>query len=257
MIRQTLKYLTRMNTVRNNPDVSQNVLDHIPKAGIIGYSTNNDKLAWELLSEPSERFGFTIKDFSRVKRDETMTVKDLLRLSDVEDYVHDVNDLLNGRNLQGGDPYSSRTVVLNQFPDSVSTAKELEEVNGGVNLFLHLNFEKGLNWEVEERYQGCHQCTGCGRMLAELKENETLTRGLDSQGNTKNMTKMECNCGDMNCQFQHTSVPTTPTKNTNMKDLHVYLDSQGLFVNLNIDKNMDLTDARIELIKTMANNFKL
>ena len=94
MIRQTLKYLNRLSTIRNNPDGSQNVLDYIPKAGIIGYSTNNDKLAWELLSEPSDRFGFTVKDFSRVKRDKTMTVKDLLRLSDVNDYEHDVNALL-------------------------------------------------------------------------------------------------------------------------------------------------------------------
>lgn len=257
MIRQTLKYLNRLSTIRNNPDGSQNVLDYIPKAGIIGYSTNNDKLAWELLSEPSDRFGFTVKDFSRVKRDETMTVKDLLRLSDVNDYEHDVNDLLNQNDLQGGDPYNSMTVILNQFPDSVSTAKELENVNGGVNLFLHLNFEKGLNWEVEERYKGCHQCATCGIMLPELKESEKFIRGLDISGNTENMTKLECYCKDRSCQFQHASVPTEPTKNTNMKDLHAYLDSQGLFVSLNIDKDMDLTDARIELIKAMANNFKL
>ena len=254
MLRQTLRYLNRLNMVQNNPDISQNVMDHIPKAGIIGYSTNNDKLAWELLSEPSERFGFTVRDFSNINRDDTTTTEDLVRLSEAEEYEHDINDLTDGRNLQGGDPYSSKTVILNQFPDSIVTAKELEELNGGVNLFLHLNFDNNVNWEVEDKYKGCQHCSTCGVMLSEHKENSALQQ---NEENSLNDLKLRCNCNNSNCQLKHTQPSPNPNTNKNMAELHKYLDDQGLFVTINVRNGTDITDARIELIKTMANNFKL
>lgn len=246
------------------PEHNPSVLDYMPKGGQVGYTTNNPQLAFLLLSEPAERFNFHIKDFSRFDNDFEQKVV----AAGANHHDLDFNNMYGRRNINGGDVFDCDTVFTHQFPKNVEEAKKLEQVDGGVNLFMHIEFDNsaGENWD-EDKNTRMLECKNCGKIVRVTPEL------IEAQTNASEMTKdieigdkTNCNLTSALCDWQDKSLERFDAQNTQSgekdsegqsNDLHSYFDERGLFVKFKVDKNMELNKARVELLRNIAGGFKL
>lgn len=245
----------------NAPEYNPSVLDYLPKDGLVGYTTNNPRLAFLLLSEPAERFGFHVKDFSTFAEALDFEAKYLAAGSD--EIQQSFNKMYLKSNADSGDVFNSNTVFTHQFPKTVEEAKLLEARDGGVNLFMHLEFEEGVsqNWDVNTgvRVLECHSCGKVVPSKAELLEykHDPLNTSPDVDiGN-----KANCNQSTALCQWKEAEIgqigSNEQINNQESSDLLTYFEKRGLLLNFKVNNDTPLNKARVELLRNIAGCFKL
>lgn len=249
--------LTRLITKSKTPEYNPSVLDYIPKNGLVGYTTNNPRLAFLLLYEPAERFGFHVKDFSKFGTSLDFDSKVLA--AGAEQRKYDFHTMYGKSNINSGDVFNSNTVFTHQFPKNIDEARQLEQKDGGVNLFVHLEFDTNVdhNWQSGSDIRVL-ECVSCGKVvkntpqLIDLKNSFSATNADIEIGE-----EVKCNQYTVLCDWKDNTINDEANTQENFDELHEYFNQRGLLLRFEVNSDTPLNRARVELLRKVAGCFKL
>ena len=260
------RVFARLRYMGKGTEHNPSVLDHMPKGGQVGYTTNNPQLAFLRLSEPAERFNFHVKDFSHI--DSSVGLEERVMLVGAKNIKFNFDNMYGRSKLGGGDVFNCNTVFTHQFPRNVKEAKQLEQINGGVNMFMHIEFDESADekWD-DKRDDKMLECQSCGKVVRITPEIiDAQTNGSEITVDMEIGERTNCNLTTVICDWQSRGVEKLVPQNTEssensdsdvQSDLHSYFDERGLLVKFKVDKSMALNKARVELLRHIAVVFKL
>lgn len=242
---------------KSAPEYNPSVLDHLPKNGFVGYTTNNPRLAFLLLSEPAERFGFHVKDFSTFGSALGFDAKFLAVGAYQREYKFE--DMYINKVSDGGDVFHSNTVFTHQFPKNIEEARIAETKNGGINLFMHLEFSQGVEhtWNTDNETQVL-ECASCGKVVPKTEKLMDIKSNPESTINDILIGEnVECNQITALCEWKENRINEEEVNVNNFTDLHEFYDKRGVFMKFKIENDIPLNRARVDLLKNIASCFKL